>query len=333
MNVPPPIPVRRLLEADALRPLRLRVVAGGDGLDRPVIANPRLQKPGLAFAGYLAYVKPGRIQVIGESELNYLATLGRERSLERWEAVLGLGPAGFVFSKGNAPPEEVIAWCDARAIPTLVTPAATSEAIARLSAYLENVLAPWMQVHGVLVEVFGVGTLIVGDAGIGKSECALELVHRGHRLVADDVVVVRRVRHSHLVGRAHDRLRHFLELRGVGIIDVRSHFGMTATLPEAPVELVIQLERFDDSMADADRDLRQRLLRSDHPWPETRTFLDVEVPAFTMCVAPGRDVAIMVETAVRKCLLAQRGIRDEQEFIRGVDDRASGAGGTDHGAG
>jgi HPr kinase/phosphorylase len=206
----------------------------------------------------------------------------------------------------------------------LVTNALTSDVIEGVSAYLEDALAPRVQVHGVLVDVYSLGTLIIGDAGIGKSECALELVYRGHRLVADDIVVIRRTHNHGLQGTPHHLLQNYLELRGVGIIDVRKHFGMTATSPAVSVSLVIQLTKLTPQAREMEQRWREEMMERPSAWTSTQNILGLEVPKYTMVVAPGRDLAIMVETAVRKCLLAQRGIQDERGFLESVNLMAQG---------
>ena len=213
---------------------------------------------------------------------------------------------------------------DAAGVPFLVTSVQTSTAIETISTFLEDELAPRIQLHGVLLDVFSLGTLIVGDPGIGKSECALELVYRGHRLVADDIVVVRRTHHRGLLGSPHELLKNYLELRGVGIIDVRKHFGMTSTSPSVIVSLVIQLTKLTPSAREMEQRWREQMMERPSAWISTEDILGEQVPKYTMVVAPGRDVSIMVETAVRKCLLAQRGIQDERGFLENVNLLAQG---------
>jgi HPr kinase/phosphorylase len=220
----------------------------------------------------------------------------------------------------------VLEAADAAGVPLMVTPVQTSEVIETISDFLEDVLAPRVQLHGVLIDVFSLGTLIVGDPGIGKSECALELVYRGHRLVADDTVVIRRIHHRGLVGNPHELLENYLELRGVGIIDVRKHFGMTATSPSVAVSLVIQLTKLTPEAREMEKKWREQMMERPGAWTSTEEILGVEIPKYTMVVAPGRDLAIMVETAVRKCLLAQRGIEDERGFLESVNLIARGGG-------
>jgi HPr kinase/phosphorylase len=324
VRTPPPMPVARLLQAERLRSLALRVLAGEGGLERNLIAGPRIQKPGLALAGFFPYVREGRLQIVGASEFSYLATLPAGEAVQRWKHLLTLGVPAVVAAKDLRPPKEVLAFCEEHGVPFLVTARQTSEVISAVSNFLEEALAPRIQAHGVLVDVFSLGTLIVGDAGIGKSECALELVYRGHRLVADDIVVIRRTHGNGLLGAAHPNLENFLELRGVGIIDVRKHFGMTATSPGVHLSLMIRLVKLSEATRKLERRWREQLMTDARPWVETHDILGVDVPLYTMAVAPGRDVAIMVETAVRKCLLAQRGVDDERVFIESVNKRAAG---------
>jgi HPr kinase/phosphorylase len=317
------ISVRTLFEDERLRAMKLEVVAGAGGLDRRWITNPRLQKPGLALAGYLPYVKPGRVQVLGESEYSYLTTMEPGEAASRLIRLVELEVPCIISAKGLRPSDEVLHRCDQLEVPFLASVTRTSDLIVGLSAFLEDELAPRVQLHGVLVDVFSLGTLIVGDAGIGKSECALELVYRGHRLVADDLVVIRRTHAHGLVGSPHELLQNYLELRGVGIIDLRNHFGMTATSPSIPVSLVIRLVKLGPDSRKLEQKWREQVMENPQSWPTTEEILGIEIPLYTMVVAPGRDLAIMVETAVRKCLLAQRGIQDERDFLEAINDIAA----------
>lgn len=325
MTAPEAIPVERLLTERRLASLDLKVVAGSSGLADRLITNPRIQKPGLALAGYLEFVKPGRLQILGESEYDYLATFAGDEAIARLKRLTELDIPCIVSTKGTKPPEAVLASADAGGIPLLVTAEKTSETIETISNFLEDELAPRVQLHGVLVDVFSLGTLIIGDPGIGKSECALELVYRGHRLVADDTVVIRRTHHRGLLGSPHVLLENYLELRGVGIIDVRKHFGMTATSPAVTVSLVIRLTKLTPEARAMEQKWREQMMERPSAWTSTEDILGIEIPKYTMVVAPGRDLAIMVETAVRKCILAQRGIEDERGFLESVNLMAEGA--------
>jgi HPr kinase/phosphorylase len=320
----PPISIAALLAEPRLVFLGLELLAGRGGVESQLITNPRIQKPGLALAGYAPYVKPGRLQILGESEYAYLQTLGTKESVRRLTRLIELGIPAAISTKGNRPPAEVIDRCDELNVPCIGTSARTADVIEGISVYLEEELAPKVQLHGVLLDVFSLGTLIVGDAGIGKSECALELVYRGHRLVADDLVVIARTHNHGLRGCAHPLLQNFLELRGVGIIDVRKHFGMTATSASVAVSLVIELVKLSKDAKALEQAWREKMMERPHAWTSTQEILGIDVPKYTMAVAPGRDVAIMVETAVRKCLLAQRGIQDERRFLEAINRIAAG---------
>jgi len=323
VTAPDPIRVGRLLHEEQLAHLNIEILAGERGNDN-LITNPRIQKPGLALAGYLPYVKEGRLQILGESEFDYLGTFDPDEAARRLSALVEMRVPAILATKSQQPQPAVLEACDRHSVPFLGTNHQTADAIEGVSAFLENVLAPRVQMHGVLLDVFSLGTLIVGDAGIGKSECALELVFRGHRLVADDIVVIRRTHDHGLSGSAHRLLRNYLELRGVGIIDVRKHFGMTATSRSVPISLVIKLVKLSPEAMAQEKRWREQLMENPRAWTSTQDILGVEVPRYTMAVAPGRDVAIMVETAVRKCLLAHRGIEDERTFLEAINRIAAG---------
>jgi len=324
------IPVGRLLTESRLSHLELEVMAGSGGLTERRITNPRIQKPGLALAGYLPYVKEGRLQILGESEYDFLGTFPADEGASRLVRLFDLEIPCVISSKGTRPSDQVLRAAEAAGVPLIVTAAQTSDVIEAISGFLEDELAPRVQLHGVLIDVFSLGTLIVGDPGIGKSECALELVYRGHRLVADDTVVIRRTHHRGLRGRPHELLENYLELRGVGIIDVRKHFGMTATSPSVAVSLVIQLTKLTPKAREMEKKWREQMMERPSAWTSTQDILGIEIPKYTMVVAPGRDLAIMVETAVRKCLLAQRGIEDERGFLESINLMAQ-EGGEDDG--
>ena len=329
MSQPAAIPVQRMMDEGQLAPLQLEVLAGHRGLTERLLTSPRIQKPGLALAGYLPYVRPGRLQILGESEYAYLSTFTDEEAVTRFNHLVELDVPCILSTKSNRPPDAVLRAGDAAGIPFLMSPSQTSVVIETISTYLEDELAPRTQLHGVLLDVYSLGTLIIGDPGIGKSECALELVYRGHHLVADDTVIIRRTHHRGLLGYPHELLQNYLELRGVGIIDVRNHFGMTSISPSVTISLVIQLTKLTPQAKEMEQRWREQMMERPSAWTSTESILGVEVPKYTMVVAPGRDVAIMVETAVRKCLLAQRGIQDERGFLENVNLIAQGGGNAD----
>ena len=196
-----------ILHSPLLADLGLRLVAGESGFGRP-ISWGRIQRPGLALAGFTAFIKPGRIQILGESELHYLETMPAELRAQRIASICALPVAAFVVTKGQQVPEDLARECRLQSVPLLVSDQTTSVVIQSITRVLEDELAPSTMLHGVLVDVYGMGVLLIGDSGIGKSECALDLIQRGHRLVADDAVQIRKYPNGSLVGRAADRFDH-----------------------------------------------------------------------------------------------------------------------------
>jgi HPr kinase/phosphorylase len=298
------VAVRELLDT-AGAALQLRLVAGARGLDRP-IALPRLQQPGLALAGFLPQLKPDRVQVLGNSEISYLGTLSTEQARA---AVLGVAGAAacLVVTNGTPPPALLPESAEAAGVPLLSSGLATGDFIRSASAWLEERLAPETQLHGDLVEMHGLGVLILGKSGIGKSEVALDLVSSGHRLVADDVVIVRRISPAVVRGRTAPLLRHHMELRGLGVIDIEALFGTLATLDELQIDYVVELVEWSSS---ADRTGLNA---------EPYRLLEVELPLARIPVRPGRSNAVLIETAARNHLLQRRGKHGAQGFSERLD--------------
>ncbi len=299
-----------VLRSQALADLGLRTVAGEAGFSR-VISWGRIQRPGLALAGYEAFIKPGRIQILGESELNYLDTMPPAVRSERISAICALPVAAFVVTKGQVVPEDLIRECRLREVPLLVSDQTTSVVIQSITRILEDELAPSTTVHGVLVDVYGMGVLLVGDSGIGKSECALDLIQRGHRLVADDVVEIRKYPNGSIVGRAAEMIRYHMELRGIGIINIKHLFGVSAVRASKSIELVIELQRWDPTK-------RYDRLGLDG---ETYTILDRPRPLLRLPVASGRNIALLIEIAARNELLKTQGYDAAKEFALKVDEQ------------
>lgn len=276
--------------------LTLDLVAGPGGLDR-VITSPRVQKTGLALAGFHEYLKPGRVLIFGESEIRYLESLDPNA---RSSAIRLALTADFpcVLATGGFPlPGELVFEAERARLPLIQTAVATPMAIAKLESILEDSLAERTIVHAVLLDVLGLGILIAGESGIGKSECALDLIVRGHRLVADDTVEVRRRAETILIGACPELTRHHMELRGLGVINVKDLFGIASTRLSKRIELVVQLERWDPALA------YERLGLDD----DFYEILGLRVPLIRMPIAPGRNIAILVEVAARNQLLRARG--------------------------
>jgi HPr kinase/phosphorylase len=299
-----------VLRTAALADLDMRTVAGEAGFSRP-ISWGRIQRPGLALAGFHEFIKPGRIQILGESELRYLDTMPPKVRAERIAAICALPVAAFVVTKGQAVPEDLARECRLRNVPLLVSPHTTSVVIQNITRVLEDELAPFTTLHGVLVDVYGMGVLLLGDSGIGKSECALDLIQRGHRLVADDVVEIRKYPNGALVGRAAEMIRYHMELRGIGIINIKHLFGVSAVRASKSIELVIELERWDPTK-------KYDRLGLDG---ETYSILDRPRPFLRLPVASGRNIALLIEIAARNELLKSQGYDAAKEFALKVDEQ------------
>lgn len=265
----------------------LEVVYLPRAADEILITTAEINRPGIVLTGYTDYFDPLRIQILGWTELGFLQNMNadeRNRALGYW---LSLKPAAAVVTRGLEIPEYFTDACKSYGVPLLKTQEETSPFLAALIAYLNKELAPRITRHGVLVEVYGEGVLITGESGAGKSEAAIELIKRGHRLIADDAVEIRKISDKTLSGNSPTNIRHFVELRGIGIIDARRIFGMGAVKPSEKIDMVIQLEAWDSTKA-YDR------LGLDN---EYANILGVRVPAITVPITPGRNLAVIVETA------------------------------------
>jgi HPr kinase/phosphorylase len=300
--------VRALLSGE-LDDLALKLVTGDDGLDRTIL-RPRVQKPGLAFAGYYEYIKPGRVQIIGESETKYLQSLPVRLREKRVRDVAGLDVSCFIVTKGITPLEEFKHECEKRSVPLFSTPAMSSTAITRTTYFLEETMAPKITMHSGLLDVYGIGVLLLGDSGIGKSECALDLVYRGHRLIADDMVVIKRHPNDVLLGYSNDLLRHHMELRGIGIIDIKDLFGVASTRDVKPIDIVVRLEKWVEGTE------YDRLGIAG----ETFELLGVSKPYVRLPVASGRNLALLVEIAARNHLMKLQGHDSARAFTQRIDE-------------
>jgi HPr kinase/phosphorylase len=276
--------------------LPLELLAGADGLTR-VITNPHIQKTGLALAGFHEYLKPGRVLIFGESEIRYLESLDTAGRAKALHLALTHDFPCVIITGGFTPPPELVVEAERARLPLLKTPVPTPTAIAKLTSILEDSLADRTVMHAVLMDILGLGVMIIGESGIGKSECALDLIVRGHRLVADDTVEVRRRNETILIGTCPELTRHHMELRGLGVINIKELFGIASTRSSKRVELVVQLERWESGRQ------YERLGLDD----EFFEMLGLRVPFIRMPVAPGRSVAILVEVAARNQLLRARG--------------------------
>jgi HPr kinase/phosphorylase len=304
------VPVATVLRDLAeTRGVGLELVAGAGGVDRR-ITNPHPQKTGLALSGFDQYLREGRVLVLGESEIRFLESLSPAERLGVVGRVFSHDIPCIVVTAGFAPPAELAGEADRVGLPLLRSRGATPIVMARLSAALDTYLAARGVVHGVLMDILGLGVLIVGDSGIGKSECALDLVVRGHRLVADDAVELRSRAEAFLIGTCPELTRHHMEIRGLGLINVQDLFGVASTRRSKRVELVVQLERWDPGR-EYDR------LGLDETHYEA---LGISVPMIRMPVAPGRNLAILVEVAARNQLLRHGGLNSAQRLADRLDE-------------
>ena len=294
--------------------LDFEVIHGGGTFSNQIL-SPRIQKLGLALAGFTDYIHPGRVQLLGGSETNYLKMLDAEAGQRSLRGLLPLKICCVAITKGLEVPSGFASLAREAGFALLRTRAVSSIAIGRITGFLEMRLAPRTTVHGVFVEILGLGVLILGPSGIGKSECALDLVLRGHRLVADDSVEITRQGIDRLVGAGGPVLKHHMELRGLGIIDIKELFGVSATGDSLQIDFVVRLERWKPH-GEYDR------LGLDRP---TIEIMGVPLPIVEMPVAPGRNVSTLIEVAARTHLLRRRGYGLSKE-IQGGASPASGAG-------
>lgn len=295
--------------------LELSIVAGHAGISR-VISVPRIQKPGLALTGYEEQLHDNRLLTLGGTEMEYLASAETEARVLGIETVLASEPACIVVTRQLVCPAELIEQCEARGVPLLVSKLVSADFISRVTKYLQEKLSPACTQHGVLLDVLGVGVLILGKSGIGKSEAALELVMRGHRLVADDVVSIRRVGPNFVLGAGSGLIRHHMEIRGLGIINIQDLYGISAVRDVMRIDLVIELSDWRD---DGDYD---RLGVEDQVY----SILGEELPLLHVPVRPGRNISSLIEVAARNQLLKSMGRHSAREFQSRLD-RVIAAGG------
>ena len=269
-----------------------------------MITSPEVSRPGLAFSGFVEIFEPFRIQIVGKAEHKYLSGLPEDIRKERIDVFFALKPVAVVITTNLYIYDEMLAAAEANGVPLLRTEERTSAFAASIIGSLNTSLAPRLTRHGVLVEVYGEGILILGDSGIGKSETAIELVKRGHRLVADDAVEIKKVSAITLVGTAPDLIRYYIELRGIGIVDVRRLFGMGSVKATERIDLVIKLESWDPEKVYDRFGLDE----------EVENILGIGVPAITIPVHHGRNLAVVIEIAAMNNRQKKMGYNTAEEF-------------------
>jgi HPr kinase/phosphorylase len=298
------ISVRRILDERA-ELLELELLNPGVGLDR-LTYDADLTSPGLALAGHTSRVPSGRMWVFGETEMTYLSTLTPADARTRLSALFAFDvPAAFV-SKGQQVPEYFLEVAGQHAVPVLRSAKTTKDFYRRIKPYLEVALAPSTTLHGSLADVYGVGVLFVGESGVGKSECVLDLVERGHRLVADDLVMVTKQGNELLMGRGHELQRHHMEIRGIGIIDVPGLFGVRAVRQQKRIEVIVALELWDK-----DAEYSRTGLDIEH-----EEILGVLIPKVTIPLNPGKNITVISEVVAMNHLLRYTGVESAEAFDR-----------------
>ena len=276
--------------------------------DKVVLSHPDVNRPALQLTGFFDHFDRERVQIIGYVEQAYINTLPREVRMERYDKLLSSEIPCVVYSRGQEPDEDMQNLCLHYQVPLMVSEKSTSDLMAEVIRWLKVKLAPCISIHGVLVDVFGEGVLIMGESGIGKSEAALELIKRGHRLVSDDVVEIRKVSDATLVGSAPDITKHFIELRGIGIIDVKSLYGVESVKDTQNIDMVIKLE-------DWDKDKEYDRLGLEDRYTE---FLGNQVVCHNIPIRPGRNLAIIVESAAVNYRQMKMGYNAAQELYNRV---------------
>lgn len=278
------------------------------------ISQAEFNRPGLEFVGYYNYFAYERLQVIGKGEMTFLDSLSSKERYKRLEKFFSYPIPCLIICRGLMPSEDLLTLAKARDTAVLQSQISTTQFIVNAILYLSRVLAPITTMHAVLVNVFGVGVLITGESGVGKSESALELIKRGHQLVADDVVEIKRVSDNRLIGEAPETIRHFMEIRGIGIIDIRQMFGVGSVLTNKAIDMSVHLENWQ-------QDKEYDRLGMEETFT---TILDVSVPHLVIPVRPGRNLSIIIEIAARNHSLRRFGYSAAHELDKRLIRRMRG---------
>ncbi len=294
---------------DIISEFKLEILYAPEGYEKSVVVADDVSRPGLQLAGFFDYFDSSRLQIIGKVENTFLEHFTSEKRLQTFEKLLSKHIPAIIISRGLDPYPECLEMAEKYGIPVLRSIDPTSYLMSALIAWLKNALAPRITRHGVLVEVYGEGVLLLGESGVGKSESAIELVKRGHRLVADDAVELKKISSNTLVGSAPEMIKHYIELRGIGVIDVRRLFGMGAIRPTQNVDLIINLEPWQEGMQ-YDRLGLENLYTS---------ILDVKIPSLTVPVKPGRNLAIIIEVAAMNNREKKMGYNAAHEFSERIN--------------
>lgn len=317
MTQAPRITLGELLD-ERREALNMRLITGEKGLYR-YIDHPRMQKPSLAFAGFLENLSDYRLQVIGQTELHYLGTKPEEEQRRVVNNVFDLRLAGVVITGNQTPPDSIIEAATRTDTPLIITDLKSSVFMTDMMLYLSKRLAPSVFQHGVYMDIFGMGVLLTGASGIGKSEIALELIERGHRLISDDMVELIRQGSEVLVGKSPESLKYHMEIRGLGILNIRDLYGAAAITDTKRLRLVIEVVTW-EKIKEEDRILGEE---------NTIRLNGVNLPKIRIPIRPGRSLAVLIEVATRNQLLKQRGLDSNKSFTEALEERIR-QGGTSH---
>lgn len=288
---------------DLVDRFQLELISGEEGLHRPIITSD-ISRPGIEIAGFFTYYPAERIQLLGRTELSFFNHLDDNVKKERMLKLCNDETPGIIISRQLDVPKQLVIAGDERAVPIMRSQMTTTRLSSKLTNFLERRLAPTTAIHGVLVDIYGVGVLITGASGVGKSETALELVKRGHRLVADDSVEIRQEQENTIVGTAPELIQHLLEIRGLGIINVMTLFGAGAIRTHKKISLIVHLESWDPNKTYDRLGLDENKMK----------IIDTEIDKLTIPVRPGRNLAVIVEVAAMNFRLKRMGLNAAQQF-------------------
>ncbi|MFD6440160.1 HPr(Ser) kinase/phosphatase [Peribacillus sp. NPDC060186] len=288
---------------DIVEAFGLELISGEEGINRPIVTSD-LSRPGLEIAGFFDYYPADRVQLLGMTEMSFFNRLNEPDRVQRMEELCRDFTPGIIITRGQEVPIELIEASERESVPVMRSNMKTTRLYSRLTNFLESRLAPTTAVHGVLVDIYGLGVLITGKSGVGKSETALELVKRGHRLVADDCVEIRQEDQDTLVGNAPDLIEHLLEIRGLGIINVMTLFGAGAVRSNKKISIVINLELWEKNKQYDRVGLDEEKMK----------IIDTEVTKITVPVRPGRNLAVIIEVAAMNYRLKRMGVNAAEQF-------------------
>lgn len=294
---------------DIIKKFNLELVSGEEGVHRPITTSD-ISRPGLELTGYFKHYPAERIQLLGRTEISFSEQLDSVDRKIRLEKMCDDITPGIIVSRDLEVPKELIEASEEYSVPVMRTPMKTTRFVSRLTNYLEFKLAPTTAIHGVLVDIYGVGVLITGKSGVGKSEAALELVKRGHRLVADDCVEIRQEDGDTLIGNAPELIEHLLEIRGLGIIDVMTMFGAGAVRSHKRISMIVSLEIWDQNKQYDRLGLDEEKMK----------IIDTDVTKITIPVRPGRNIAVLIEVAAMNYRLKKMGVNAAQQFTEKLAD-------------